>query len=317
MKAYKEHIANNLFGVGLSGSTKRLNTIQTTYQYLVTCLNIPLSALRASSSIGQHQYDPALLFKMMFLQYLFNLSDRGIVEMAKDSLSFMNFLQVGRSEEIPEKTVLIRFRAELSKRGFGESLFAESIKQLKNEGIVIKGGAIIDSSIVEAKGRRTKNEKRRDKDARYARKHGTTFFGYKLHALVDSSRKAILQLEITPANIPDINVLERLVLKEKPKKLYADKGYAGNVIEGMLHINGIQPRILRKKPKMQELSEKEYQRNNLLSKVRARVEHVFGRMKNELSMNKVRYYDIEKNTFFLNFISAIYNAKVMEYNLRT
>jgi IS5 family transposase len=311
MKAYKTHSSANLFSVGFAGSEKRLLTIQKTYLYLASALNIPQAVLRQSSSIGQRQYDPVLLFKILFLQYLFALSDRDVIEMVKDSLSFREFVGIGRPEEIPEKTVLVRFRAELSKHGFGDSLFVASVAQLKQAGIVIKGGAIIDSSIIEAKGKKSKSEKRKDKDAKHFKKNNHVFFGYKLHALVDSNTQAILQQTVTPANTHDSVPLEKLAKKECPKSLYGDKAYAGNVAETILKANGIKPRILRKSYRGRKLSELDEKRNTVLSKVRAKVEHVFARMKNEFDLVKVPYFTLEKNTFFLGFLCAIYNAKVM------
>ena len=81
----------------------------------------------------------------------------------------------------------------------------------------------------------TAKSRQKDVDARWTKKHGKSFYGYKNHICVDVDWKLIREYVTTPANVHDINVLEDLVDPiQKGQLLYADAGYRAEQVERAL-----------------------------------------------------------------------------------
>ena len=65
---------------------------------------------------GRPPYHPALMFKMLFLSFLFNLSERMVEDAASDSLSMRCFLGLALDERVPDSTTLGVFKRRLVKK---------------------------------------------------------------------------------------------------------------------------------------------------------------------------------------------------------
>ena len=76
---------------------------------------------------GRKPYDRMLLFKMMVLQQLHNLSDEQTEYQVRDRLSFQRFLGLGLEESVPDHTTLWLFRESLAQAKLTERLFTASI----------------------------------------------------------------------------------------------------------------------------------------------------------------------------------------------
>src|SRR5262249_16368436 len=70
--------------------------------------------------------------------------------------------------------------------------------------------------------------------------------------------------------------------------VWADSAYRSNQIEANLKAKGLQSRIHRRAARNHPLSERQKSANTTLSKVRARVEHVFGQQQNSMGGKIVR-----------------------------
>jgi hypothetical protein len=58
------------------------------------------------SNVGRPPWDELLMFKVLILQQLYNLSDDQIEYQIRDRLSFMRFLELGVEDRVPDtKTV--------------------------------------------------------------------------------------------------------------------------------------------------------------------------------------------------------------------
>ena len=78
---------------------------------------------------------------------------------------------------------------------------------------------------------------------------------------------------MTPASVNDTNYLKYCTIfsrhtKQKIKKVYADKGYAGKPNRNFLALNKIADGIMRKDSTTAKLTEYEKKRNKKISKVR-------------------------------------------------
>lgn len=119
-----------------------------------------------------------------------------------------------------------------------------------------------------------------DTDARWAKKGEEVHFGYKDHVVVDAATKLIIAHEVTAANVPDVQELVEVV-PEETEIVYDDAGYVGEKIDLKLKAKcpDVEHFTSKKAQKNKPLTkeQKEYNRQ-IVSHVRARVEHVFGRM---------------------------------------
>ena len=100
------------------------------------------------SSAGRKPFDAILMFRMLVLQALNNLSDEQVEYQVRDRLSFSRFLGLAIEDRIPDATTLWLFREKLAKVGLIEKLFDRFDQHLAAKGYMARGGQIIDASIV-------------------------------------------------------------------------------------------------------------------------------------------------------------------------
>ena len=100
------------------------------------------------SSAGRKPFDAILMFRMLVLQALNNLSDEQVEYQVRDRLSFSRFLGLAIEDSIPDATTLWLFREKLAKAGLIEKLFDRFDQHLAAKGYMARGGQIIDASIV-------------------------------------------------------------------------------------------------------------------------------------------------------------------------
>ena len=105
---------------------------------------------------GRPPYDYVLMFKILILQRYYNLSDDQIEFQINDRLSFMRFLDLTISDDIPDSRTVWNFREQITDLGLVEDLFALFIEQLETLGLIINEGKIIDASFVEVPRQRNK-----------------------------------------------------------------------------------------------------------------------------------------------------------------
>ena len=102
------------------------------------------------SVAGRPSYSALLLFKMTLLQTWYGLSDYEVEERVKDSLSFMSFTGLSLEDDVPDHSVISRFRAALVEKGAYDKLLALINDQLEARGILLRTGAIVDASITDS-----------------------------------------------------------------------------------------------------------------------------------------------------------------------
>ena len=119
------------------------------------------------SNAGRKRIDPLILFKMLILQQLFNLSDEELEFQVNDRRSFEEFVGLGVMNSIPDATTIAFFRERLRKAGLIEELFETFETFLRSQGLQARGGQIIDATLVPVpKQRNTRDENREIKAGR-------------------------------------------------------------------------------------------------------------------------------------------------------
>ena len=166
------------------------------------------------SSAGRRPFDAILMFRMLVLQALNNLSDEQVEYQVRDRLSFSRFLGLAIEDSIPDATTLWLFREKLAKAGLIEKLFDRFDQHLAAKGYMARGGQIIDASIVPVPTQRNSRDetaelqagrtpagwkqkpaklRQKDRNARWIKKHGRSFLGYKNHVNAGTPAQAFIQ----------------------------------------------------------------------------------------------------------------------------
>jgi IS5 family transposase len=250
------------------------------------------------SPAGRPPFDPVLMFKILVLQSLYNLSDDAAEYQIRDRLSFMRFLGLSLDSRVPDAKTVWLFREKLTRAGLTERLFARFDAHLKAEGFAARKGQIVDASIVPAprpRNTREENEaiqsgqtpaawmdkpalsRQKDLDARWTKKRGQLYFGYKNHLNVDVQHKLIRLWAVTNASVHDSQLIHELMDEDNTgQALWADSAYQGEPVAKALKARGICTYLQAKGQRGRPLTEWERMGNQIKSRVRSRVEHVFG-----------------------------------------
>lgn len=104
---------------------------------------------KGTSVAGRPSYDGLLLFKMLLLQTWYKLSDYEVEDKVNDCLSFMKFVGLDLEDEVPDHSVLSRFRTALTKSNALDSLMESMNNQLEQRSILVNTGIIVDASITD------------------------------------------------------------------------------------------------------------------------------------------------------------------------
>lgn len=250
------------------------------------------------SKAGRKPIDVIVMFRMLVLQSLYNLSDEQVEFQVSDRMSFTRFLRLGLEDRVPDGTTLWLFREALAKAGLIEKLFKRFSRHLETKGYMARGGQMVDATIVSVpkqRNSRAENEavkagktpkewrknpaknRQKDKDARWTKKHGKSFYGYKNHVNADAKHKLIRHYEVTDASVHDSRHFNGLLNKSNTSAdVYADSAYRSAATEAKLKARGLRSRVHQRASRNRALSKAQENANHKKSKVRARVEHVFG-----------------------------------------
>lgn len=247
------------------------------------------------------------MLRIYFLQQWFNLSDPAAEEALYDSVAMRSFvgIDLGR-EPAPDETTILRFRHLLESHDMGRQLFAEVGCHLQAKGLKIATGTIVDATIIAAPSSTKNQDGARDPEMRQTQKGNQWFFGMKGHVGVDSKTKLIHSVEATAANVADSTMLPDL-LHGKETRVWGDQAYRG---KGAV-IRARAPRALdfinRRYRQRGIVDDIERRKNHTKSRVRAKVEHVFGVIKRVFGFTKVRYRGLAKNAHRLFVTAALAN----------
>jgi IS5 family transposase len=253
------------------------------------------------SNAGRKPLDGVMMFKMLVLGSLYGLSDEQLEYQVRDRISFMAFLGLRPGDAVPDEKTVWLFREQLTQQGLIEALFEQFDADLTAAGFAARKGSIVDASIVEAPRQRNTREenaqikrgerpesfdenpakrRQKDTDARWVKKHGRSWFGYKNHVNIDAKHKLIRRYAVTDAATHDSQAIDELLDEDNTNSdVYGDSAYRSEAIRERLESQGYRDRIHRKGVRGRALNERDKAANRRKSKVRARVEHVFGRQR--------------------------------------
>ena len=132
------------------------------------------------------------------------------------------------------------------------------------------------------------------------------------HVSVDRRHKLIRRYEVTDAAVHDSRVLEAVLDADNTASdVWADSAYRSAEAEEKLAGRGLRSRIHRRAHRNRPLSQREQQGNRTRSKVRARVEHVFGALANDMGGTLVRSIGIVRARARIGLKNLAYNMRRM------
>jgi len=283
------------------------------------------------STAGRKPIDAIVLFRMLILQSLYNLSDEQVEYQVRDRLSFARFLTSGIEDSIPDGTTLWLFREKLAKAGVIERLFERFDRHLEANGYIARGGQIVDASIVSVPRQwntREENEavksgrtpaawenkpaknRQKDKDARWTKKHARSFYGYKNHVNADAKHKLIRRYDVSNAAVHDSQKLDRILNKANTSaEVFADSAYRSAETEVRLKARGFRSRIHVRATRNHPLSQRQREANRNKSRIRVRVEHVFGAQETSIGSRLVRTIGIVRARAKIGLQNLVYNFR--------
>jgi len=250
------------------------------------------------------------MVKCLLMQRWFGLSDPMLEEMLRDRLSFRRFVGLSLEDKTPDETTFVRFRQRLIKHGFVSTLFDKTLAILKERGLVLEKGTLVDATLIEApKGRSRKDDEGHTKDpcATYTKKHGRTYHGYKGHIATDT-RGIVTDYRYDTAKVHDSQYMDELTEVETTA-VYADSAYMDQERKARLEDQGVVCGIVERRVRGQkELTEQQKQHNRWVSGIRAIVEHPFAWIK-QMGAARTRYRGLRKNAFDFALYLVAYNWK--------
>jgi IS5 family transposase len=215
------------------------------------------------------------------------------------------------SDRIPDETTILTFRHLLEKPELGDQLFETVKAYLKDRGMEMRQGTIIDATLIAAPSSTKNNARERDPEMHQTKKGNQWYFGMKVHIGVDKETGLIHSVETTAANVHDLTPAAKLLHGEE-EVVYADAGYQG--IEKREEMEGktAKFRVAMRPGKRRALPDTPDGRlENLVetakAHIRAKVEHPFRVIKQQFGFQKTRLRGMTKNRCKINVLAALTN----------
>ena len=265
-----------------------------------------ISVIRPYYPTGERGRPPVeleLILRMYLLQSWFNLSDPGTEDAIYDSYAMRKFTGIDfMSGSVPDETTLCKFRHLLEEHGLNKLLFEAITRVMEASGHIMKGGTIVDATIIDAPSSTKNKDKARDPEMHSAKKGNQWRFGMKCHIGVDAGSGLVHTIATTSANVHDVTVAAELI-REDDEVVYGDSGYLGlekrSEVANDGHLSTIDYRINRRPSSLQKVSDCLINWDRVIehmkSSVRCKVEHVFRIIKCQFGYRKTRYRGLKKN----------------------
>ena len=264
-----------------------------------------------AAPLGRPSYPLRVLIKALPVQAWWNLSDRKAEQLLRNDLRFRRFLDVGLAGRTPDRNTLWRFRDELSKRGLAERLLAEVDRRLREKGLVVRRGSIVDATLIRSAAS-SKNRRQEgtavDPDADWTARDGRDPMpGYKLHAAVDEDSGIVRKVVLIPASRHERTVAEAVVPGDVGR-LWADAAYDAGALREGLEARGITP-VIAHNPRRRGLARWQRGVNFVVRTVRPRIERVFGTLKRSYGLARARAFTLARNLVDVTF-------RILAFDLR-
>ena len=251
---------------------------------------------------GRPNNDAIVMLKMIVLQQWHGLSDPELEKQATDRISFRKFL--GFPKNVPDRSTVWDFKDRIAKTGKDSAIWNELQRQFDANGLKIKKGMIQDATFIQSDPGHAKADTprgdeaktRRSKDGTWSKKGGKSYFGYKMHTIIDSDFELIRRIKTTTASLHDSQV----DLSMEGEVVYRDKGYFGVNPKGY---DATMQRGVRGHP----IGIRDVLRNKRINHTRAKCERVYAVVKNVFGSGNVKVTTVARAGVKMLFTALDYN----------
>ena len=242
---------------------------------------------------------------------------------------------------MPDARTIWAFKEQLTRKSLYDRLFADFDKFLREKNLIMNQGVIIDGSFVEVprqrntreenkaikegrgnelwneeegdseedKKKKANKKRHKDTDARWTKKGGQKYYGYKNHAKVDAKSKLIKKAVTTSAEQHDSIPTKLLVDNDdRGQELHADSAYIGKNVKSVMRKHQMEDRVIKRSVRGKKLGKKQETVNRKNSKTRVRVEHVFGYCELNLHGMFSRVVGLARNAARNTLTNLVYNV---------
>jgi transposase, IS5 family len=263
--------------------------------------------VKSGTQGGRPPYPLSTMLRVHCLQLFYNLSDPGMEDALYEVESMRRFVGISL-DRVPDETTILNFRHLLERHALGKMLFKEINAHLRDNGLMLREGTIVDATIIAAPTSTKNREGERDPAMHQVKKGNEWHFGMKMHIGVDDALGLIHSVETTSANEHDITVADKLLHGEE-RRVWGDAGYVG-IDKRTEHEDRETDWLIALRPghrRLLEAGDELAEAERIKASVRAKVEHAFFYIKRMFGYSKVRYRGLEKNTNRLYVLSGLTN----------
>ena len=256
---------------------------------------------------GNPPYPLPIMLRVHCLQLFYNLSDPAMEDALYEIESMRRFAGLRLSDRLPDESTILRFRHFLERHKLGKVIFDTVSAQLRQQGLMMREGTIVDATIIAAPSSTKNQDGERDPEMHQTRKGNEWHFGMKMHIGVDDRDGLIHSIETTAANVHDLNAADQLLHGEE-QRVWGDAGYTGIHKRDEFKDWDVDWRIALRPGTRSNLADQlQEMLEGIKASVRAKVEHPFRTIKQQFGYGKVRYRGLAKNTNRLYVLSAFTN----------
>jgi IS5 family transposase len=264
---------------------------------------------------GRHPMPLEQMLRIYFMQQWYSLSDPAMEDSLYDIESMRRFANIELGEDpVPDETTILHFRRLLEQHQLTAKLLEDVNAFLEEKGLLLKGGSIVDASIISAPSSTKNRGKKRDMEMSSTKKGNKWYFGMKVHVGVDAKKGLVHTVEVTTAKNHDSTMLPNLV-REDDQAVFGDKGYFSDDLKREAREDGVYWGVLEKRKRGKGLSSSQQKRNKKHASIRAKVEHCFRIIKCQFGYIKTRYKGLEKNAVQVYSLMALGNLYQVRHQL--
>lgn len=295
---------------------------------------------------GRPPYDPVLLLKMLFISYLYDVSERQVEELATYHLAVKCFLGLAVDEPAPDHSTLTKFKNRLLKSQDWEPLrevFEGLLRQARGQGVEMGSLQVLDSvhtqadvNLLKDRDRQDADQPPRDPDAQVVNKgkrrvvepdgergeRVVRYRGYKSHVAVNAATGLVTAVVPARGNTADNKAFPAVRARDRAQGLGVttyggDRAYDDTDIYCRLDEEGLQTAIClndyrtqkkdaNKEPWLALEADEAYQ---AAKAQRYRVEQPFGIVKQQHGFERCRYVGLARYGIQAYLTFLVHNAK--------
>lgn len=263
----------------------------------------------------------ATMLRIYFMQQWYALSDPAMEDALYEVESMRRFAGLDLTDDaMPDETTILKFRHLLEKHALTGQMMNTINDTLEARGLLLKGGTMVDATIIHAPPSTKNRDKQRDPEMHQTKKGNQWYFGMKAHIGVDAESGLVHTVVGTAANVGDVTQTAQ-VLHGDEKTVYLDAGYTGVEKREDLKEREIDWQVAMKRGKLKAVPEDRVlgqllrKLESVKASIRSKVEHPFHIVKNLFHFRKVRYKGLAKNTAQLHTLFGLANLMIAKRRL--